>query len=146
MVKLCSIVLALARRLVQCDAKSNLDLRKRIATSLGESNRSLGKIAKWVQFLQTIGRLRTAPPGPLGALPIRGIPNKKMTWRRTMRAADAALQIKVPRNKTVLMQLLQLLVFRRHYWWCGGVMAPKKLGAFVAKMAVRYPIIRTARG
>lgn len=63
-----------------------------------------------------------------------------------MRAADAALQIKIPRNKTVLMQLLQLLVFRRHYWWCGGIIDAAKLGGFVAKMAVRYPLTRTARG
>ena len=63
-----------------------------------------------------------------------------------MKAADAALQIKIPRNKTVLMQLLQLLVFRRHYWWCGGIIYAAKLGGFVAKMAVRYPLTRTARG
>ena len=63
-----------------------------------------------------------------------------------MRAADAALQIKVPRNKTVLMQLLQLLVFRRHYWWCGGTISASKLGGLVAKMAIRYPVTRTARG
>lgn len=63
-----------------------------------------------------------------------------------MRAADAALLIKVPRNKTVLMQQLQLLVFRGHYWWCGGIVNSEKLGGFIAKMAVRYPITRTARG
>lgn len=63
-----------------------------------------------------------------------------------MKAADAALQIKIPRNKTVLMQLLQLLVFRRHYWWCSGIIDAAKLGGFVAKMAVRYPLTRTARG
>lgn len=63
-----------------------------------------------------------------------------------MKAADAALQIKIPRNKTVLMQLLQLLVFRRHHWWCSGIIDAAKLGGFVAKMAVRYPLTRTARG
>ncbi len=63
-----------------------------------------------------------------------------------MKAADAALLIKIPRNKTVLMQHLQLLVFRRHYWWCSGVISASKMGGFVAKMAVRYPITRTARG
>jgi hypothetical protein len=63
-----------------------------------------------------------------------------------MKAADAALLIKVPRNKTVLMQHLQLLVVRRHYWWCGGIISAAKLGGFVAKMAVRYPITRSARG
>ena len=63
-----------------------------------------------------------------------------------MKAADAALLIKVPRNKTVLMQHLQLLVFRRHYWWCSGTISASKLGGLVAKMAVRYPVTRTARG
>lgn len=63
-----------------------------------------------------------------------------------MRAADAALLIKVPRNKTVLMQHLQLLVFRRHYWWCAGIIDAAKLGGLVAKMAIRYPVTRTARG
>lgn len=63
-----------------------------------------------------------------------------------MKAADAALLLKVPRNKTALMQHLQLLVFRRHYWWCGGVVNTSKLAAFAAKMATRYPITRTARG
>ena len=73
--------------------------------------------------------------------------SKTSTTRRlTMKAADAALQIKIPRNKTVLMQLLQLLVFRRHYWWCSGIIDAAKLGGFVAKMAVRYPLTRTARG
>lgn len=63
-----------------------------------------------------------------------------------MRAADAALLIKVPRNKTVLMQQLQLLVFRGHYWWCSGIIDITKLDGFVAKMAVRYRLTRTARG
>jgi hypothetical protein len=63
-----------------------------------------------------------------------------------MKAADAALYIKVPRNATALMQLLQLLVVRRHYWWCGGIISTDKLGPFVAKMATRYPITRTMRG
>lgn len=63
-----------------------------------------------------------------------------------MKAADAALLIKVPRNKTVLMQHLQLLVVRRHYWWCGGIINNSKLGGFIAKMAVRYAITRSARG
>lgn len=63
-----------------------------------------------------------------------------------MKAADAVLLLKVPRNKTALMQHLQLLVFRRHYWWCGGVVNTSKLAAFAAKMATRYPITRTARG
>ena len=63
-----------------------------------------------------------------------------------MRATDSALLIKVPRNKTVLMQYLQLLVFRRHYWWCSGTISASKLGGLVAKMAIRYPVTRTARG
>lgn len=63
-----------------------------------------------------------------------------------MRAADAALLIKVPRNKTVLMQHLQLLVFRHHNWWCGGTIDVSKLRGLVAKMAGRYPLTRTARG
>jgi hypothetical protein len=63
-----------------------------------------------------------------------------------MKSADAALLIKVPRNKTALMQHLQLLVMRRHYWWCGGTINTSKLASFAAKMAIRYPITRTARG
>jgi len=63
-----------------------------------------------------------------------------------MKAADAALLLKVPRNKTALMQNLQLLVVRRHYWWCGGVISTSKLAAFAAKMAARYPVTRTERG
>ena len=63
-----------------------------------------------------------------------------------MKSADAALLLKVPRNKTALMQHLQLLVVRRHNWWCGGVIDTSKLAAFAAKMATRYPITRTARG
>lgn len=63
-----------------------------------------------------------------------------------MKAADAVLLLKVPRNKTALMQHLQLLVVRRHWWWCGGVISKSKLAAFAAKLAARYPITRTERG
>ncbi|MDB5854817.1 MAG: hypothetical protein JWR22_2858 [Herminiimonas sp.] len=63
-----------------------------------------------------------------------------------MKASDAALQLKVPRNKTALMQHLQLLVVRHHYWWCGGIIKPSRLAAFAAKMASRYRITRPTRG
>ncbi|HZW12229.1 MAG TPA: hypothetical protein VFF81_03430 [Noviherbaspirillum sp.] len=63
-----------------------------------------------------------------------------------MKIADAALRIKIPRNQTALMQHLQLLVVRRHHWWCGGVISRHKLAAFITKMAVRYPITRNERG
>ena len=45
-----------------------------------------------------------------------------------MKASDAALLIKIPRNQTVLMQHLQLLVVRRHYWWCGGTISSGETG------------------
>lgn len=63
-----------------------------------------------------------------------------------MKSSEEALLIKVPRNKTALMQYLQLLVVHRHYWWCGGTISNDRLAAFAAKMAVRYPITRTSRG
>lgn len=63
-----------------------------------------------------------------------------------MKAADAVLQIKVPRNKTALMQHLQLLVMNRHCWWCGGAISREKLRGFVTKMATQYPITRSTRG
>jgi|SRR5689334_22755265 len=56
------------------------------------------------------------------------------------------LTIAVPRNRTALMQLLQLLVGREKYlYWCGGVLERKKLTKFASKMAARYPILRNTR-
>jgi hypothetical protein len=56
------------------------------------------------------------------------------------------LSLAVPRNQTALMQHLQLLAGREgHRIWCGGVIDRTKLAAFVAKMAVRYPITRNTR-
>ena len=57
-----------------------------------------------------------------------------------------ALLLKVARNLTALMQLLQLLVGRGCIFWCGGSISPIKLGAFVAKMAARYLITRSVNG
>lgn len=56
------------------------------------------------------------------------------------------LELPVPRNRTALMQHLQLLVGREgHRIWCGGVIGREKLAAFVKKMAARYPITRNTR-
>lgn len=56
------------------------------------------------------------------------------------------LALPVPRNRTALMQHLQLLAGREgHRIWCGGVIGREKLAAFVAKMAARYPIARNTR-
>lgn len=56
------------------------------------------------------------------------------------------LDLPIPRNRTALMQHLQLLVGREeHRIWCGGVVSREKLAAFVAKMAVRYPIAKNTR-
>lgn len=57
-----------------------------------------------------------------------------------------ALDIRVPRNLTAVMQHLQLLVGREGYRvWCGGCIEPRKLQAFVERMAVRYPLLRNTR-
>ena len=56
------------------------------------------------------------------------------------------LDLAVPRNKTALMQHLQLLVGREGYrYWCGGLISPEKLAGFVEKMGHRYPITRNTR-
>lgn len=57
-----------------------------------------------------------------------------------------ALNLKIPRNITALMQLLQLHVLNGHRHWCGGVVSSAKLEAFVRKMGKRYPITRSTRG
>jgi len=64
-----------------------------------------------------------------------------------MRTSSNPLDLWVPRNKTALMQHLQLLVGREAYRnWCGGMIDRKKLPGFAAKMAQRYPIMRNTRG
>ena len=63
-----------------------------------------------------------------------------------MKASKEVLFLKVPRNQTALMQHLQLLVFRKHVWWCGGTIDASKLTVFAQKMATRYPLTRTTRG
>lgn len=56
------------------------------------------------------------------------------------------LDLAVPRNQTVLMQHLQLLVGREeHRGWCGGFVERHKLPGFLEKLAVRYPITRNSR-
>lgn len=58
----------------------------------------------------------------------------------------SVLDLPVPRNKTALMQQLQLLVGReQHRHWCGGVIARDKLAGFAEKMAARYPVTRSTR-
>lgn len=58
----------------------------------------------------------------------------------------SAHTLAVPRNKTALMQYLQLLVGReQHRTWCGGIIAKDKFSAFLTKMGRRYPITRNAR-
>ncbi|MBB5427477.1 hypothetical protein HDG40_005656 [Paraburkholderia sp. JPY158] len=57
------------------------------------------------------------------------------------------MELHVPRNRTALMQQLQLLVGKgNHRRWCGGSIDSQKLPAFVEKMAARYPITRSTRG
>lgn len=63
-----------------------------------------------------------------------------------MKASEEALLLRVPRNQTALMQHLQLLVLRKHVWWCGGTVDATKLSSFAQKMATRYPVTRTIRG
>lgn len=60
---------------------------------------------------------------------------------------DDALDLRVPRNTTALLQLLQRLVGIEQYrYYCAGVCPLRKLSGFVRKMEARYPIARSARG
>lgn len=61
-------------------------------------------------------------------------------------SAHEALALPFPRNATVLMQHLQLLVGREDYrYWCGGRLPLEKLPGLVAKFARRYPIAQNVR-
>src|SRR5471032_2997778 len=65
----------------------------------------------------------------------------------TLKLKTNVLDLPVPRNKTALMQHLQLLVGREGYRsWCGGTVSREKFAAFADKIARRYPITRNARG
>ncbi len=59
---------------------------------------------------------------------------------------QSALALRIPRSQTALLQLLQLLVVHGSRWWCGGEVVPGKAAAFAAKLAARYPVLRTDRG
>lgn len=64
-----------------------------------------------------------------------------------MTTLSSPLDLAVPKNKTALMQHLQLLVGREEYRkWCGGFVSREKFPAFAEKMSRRYPILRNARG
>ncbi len=57
-----------------------------------------------------------------------------------------ALDLRIPRSKTALMQLLQAYTASGSRWWCGGEVVPAKAAALAAKMAGRYPVLRAERG
>lgn len=64
-----------------------------------------------------------------------------------MHNSKSPLDLSVPRNKTALMQHLQLLVGREGYrYWCGGTISREKFPAFAEKMSRRYPITRSTPG
>lgn len=64
-----------------------------------------------------------------------------------MHNSKSPLDLPVPRNKTALMQHLQLLVGREGYRnWCGGIIGREKFPAFAEKMSRRYPITRSTPG
>jgi hypothetical protein len=60
----------------------------------------------------------------------------------------SALELRVPRNGTAVLQLLQRLIGREsHRFFCGGYIPSFKVPAFLDKMTDRYPaILRNARG
>lgn len=64
-----------------------------------------------------------------------------------MSALNLALlsSVKVPRNNTAAMQLLQLYAQSGHYYWTAGVVSRKKLNSFVCKLE-SYRISRDAPG
>jgi hypothetical protein len=58
----------------------------------------------------------------------------------------SALDLRVPRNLTGLLQHLQRLVGPgEHHHWCGGTIVLAKLPGFVHKMELRYTILRNTR-
>lgn len=63
-----------------------------------------------------------------------------------MKITPSVLDLRIPTNKTVLMQHLQTLVLRGNSYWIGGVIAPTKLSKLATKMADRYPVLRDERG
>lgn len=58
----------------------------------------------------------------------------------------SALELRIPRSQTTLMQLLQLHTLNGYRWWCAGEIAPTKAAAFAAKFSARYPVLRSERG
>ena len=58
----------------------------------------------------------------------------------------SALELRIPRSQTALMQLLQLHTINGYRWWCAGEIAPTKAAAFAAKFGARYPVLRNERG
>lgn len=58
----------------------------------------------------------------------------------------SALELRIPRSQTALMQLLQLHTVNGYRWWCGGEIVPAKVPAFATKFSGRYPVLRSERG
>lgn len=54
--------------------------------------------------------------------------------------------LKIPRNRTAAMQLMQQLVGSGHHRYVSGHVAPSKLPRFVEKLAASFPIHRDAPG
>lgn len=69
------------------------------------------------------------------------------TYQKPMPAPDLDLltAIKVPRNQTAAMQLLQLYVQTGHFYWTTGVVLRSKLRRFIEKLA-SFRIERDAPG
>lgn len=72
---------------------------------------------------------------------------RSITQRPPLMPLTSPLDLRVPRNLTATMQLVQRLVGREHHQrYCGGVIAVERLLSFLTKMADRYPaILRNAR-
>lgn len=71
---------------------------------------------------------------------------KHQLLKHRMAQSPTALDIKVPRGLTAVMQQLLMLVVLGHKCWCGGVVSPEKLQQLVNKFDAQYPIARLERG
>ena len=139
MVKQCSEVLTLARHVSSAMQSRNVTS---VLYSDGPGKFRNGFIVR--QHFRVCARpIRAFQQRSLYAVPR---PQKLASKALKMKASKEALRIKIPRNQTVLMQHLQLLVIRGYRSWCGGTILRSKLKAFAGKMATHYPITRTTRG
>jgi len=68
------------------------------------------------------------------------------TEEQLMSDKKSALELRIPRSQTALMQLLQLDIVNGYRWWCGGEIAAAKAIAFADKFSSRYPVLRSERG